>query len=108
MSTTTVTTVPLVPGMEDGEYDWSNLTSADLDTAELAASTTATTTTTLSALDRWSHRAGAPRSMIFIRDVCSRKHKELVEENLEVGVMFASKAFVQLIANPFVGRLTNS
>ena len=37
-----------------------------------------------------------------------RKHKELVEENLEVGVMFASKAFVQLIANPFVGRLTNT
>jgi len=36
-----------------------------------------------------------------------RKHKELVEENLEVGVMFASKAFVQLIANPFVGPLTN-
>jgi len=37
-----------------------------------------------------------------------KKAKELVEENLEVGVMFASKAFVQLIANPFVGRLTNS
>jgi len=36
-----------------------------------------------------------------------KKHKELVEENLEVGVMFASKAFVQLLANPFVGPLTN-
>merc|ERR1711963_782546 len=36
-----------------------------------------------------------------------QKHKELVEENFEVGVMFASKAFVQLIANPFVGPLTN-
>lgn len=36
-----------------------------------------------------------------------RKHKELVQENIEVGVMFASKAFVQLIANPFVGPLTN-
>ena len=36
-----------------------------------------------------------------------RKHQELLDENLEVGVMFASKAFVQLIANPFVGRLTN-
>ena len=105
MATTTVTT-PLVPGMEEGEYDWSNLTSADLDTAELAASSTATTT--LSALDRWSHRAGAPCSILFMPDLCSRKHKELVEENLEVGVMFASKAFVQLIANPFVGRLTNS
>merc|ERR1719500_763735 len=38
----------------------------------------------------------------------AKKAKELVEENLEVGVMFASKAFVQLIANPFVGRLTNN
>ena len=37
-----------------------------------------------------------------------RKSKELIEENFEVGVLFASKAFVQLIANPFVGRLTNS
>merc|ERR1719422_1533787 len=36
-----------------------------------------------------------------------RKHKELVEENVEVGVMFASKAVVQMIANPFVGPLTN-
>ena len=36
-----------------------------------------------------------------------RKHKELVKENVEVGVMFASKAVVQLIANPFVGPLTN-
>ncbi|XP_040575533.1 synaptic vesicular amine transporter [Lepeophtheirus salmonis] len=35
------------------------------------------------------------------------KHKDLVEENVEVGVMFASKAVVQLIANPFVGPLTN-
>ena len=35
------------------------------------------------------------------------KHKELVHENVEVGVMFASKAVVQLIANPFVGPLTN-
>ena len=36
-----------------------------------------------------------------------RKHKELTHENVEVGVMFASKAVVQLITNPFVGPLTN-
>lgn len=30
-----------------------------------------------------------------------------MEENVEVGIMFASKAFVQLIANPFVGPLTH-
>merc|ERR1712079_774676 len=37
----------------------------------------------------------------------NRRHDELVQENIEVGVMFASKAVVQLIANPFVGPLTN-
>jgi len=36
-----------------------------------------------------------------------QKHNELIQENIEVGVMFASKAVVQLIANPFVGPLTN-
>eukprot|EP00093_Oithona_nana_P013395 13395.XXX_540865_544646_1 [CDS] Oithona nana genome sequencing. len=36
-----------------------------------------------------------------------RKHKELTHENVEVGVMFASKAVVQLMTNPFVGPLTN-
>jgi hypothetical protein len=36
-----------------------------------------------------------------------RKHNELLEENVETGFMFASKAVVQLITNPFVGPLTN-
>lgn len=36
-----------------------------------------------------------------------RKHDDLMHENVEVGVMFASKAVVQLITNPFVGPLTN-
>uniref|UniRef100_A0A182JLJ3 Major facilitator superfamily (MFS) profile domain-containing protein n=1 Tax=Anopheles atroparvus TaxID=41427 RepID=A0A182JLJ3_ANOAO len=35
------------------------------------------------------------------------RHKELVEETVEVGLMFASKAFVQLLANPIVGPLTH-
>ena len=42
-----------------------------------------------------------------IMDPSLRKHLELVNENQEVGVLFAAKAFVQLIANPFVGKLTN-
>ena len=33
--------------------------------------------------------------------------KELVDETAEVGLMFASKAFVQLLANPIVGPLTH-
>jgi len=35
------------------------------------------------------------------------KHNELIEENVETGFMFASKAVVQLITNPFVGPLTH-
>ncbi|XP_058791139.1 synaptic vesicular amine transporter [Phymastichus coffea] len=34
-------------------------------------------------------------------------HQELIEETVAVGVMFASKAFVQLLANPIVGPLTH-
>lgn len=35
------------------------------------------------------------------------RHKDLVQETVEIGMMFASKAFVQLLANPFVGPLTH-
>ncbi|XP_071051011.1 synaptic vesicular amine transporter isoform X2 [Onthophagus taurus] len=35
------------------------------------------------------------------------RHQDLVEETVDVGMMLASKAFVQLIANPFVGPLTH-
>lgn len=37
----------------------------------------------------------------------TRRHAELANENVKVGLMFASKAMIQLIANPFVGHLTN-
>lgn len=35
------------------------------------------------------------------------KHDELVDETYEIGFMLASKVVVQLLANPFVGPLTN-
>ncbi|CAH0599566.1 unnamed protein product [Chrysodeixis includens] len=35
------------------------------------------------------------------------RHQELIHETVAVGVMFASKALVQLLANPFVGPLTH-
>ena len=35
------------------------------------------------------------------------RHKDILKENIKVGLMFASKAFLQLIANPFVGPITN-
>uniref|UniRef100_A0A3P8VJV9 Solute carrier family 18 member A1 n=1 Tax=Cynoglossus semilaevis TaxID=244447 RepID=A0A3P8VJV9_CYNSE len=34
--------------------------------------------------------------------------KRVLEENVHVGLLFASKALVQLLVNPFVGPLTNS
>lgn len=37
----------------------------------------------------------------------AQRHKELLEETVAVGMMFASKAFVQLLANPIVGPLTH-
>lgn len=36
-----------------------------------------------------------------------QRHKELVGETVEIGIMFASKAFVQLLVNPVVGILTH-
>lgn len=36
-----------------------------------------------------------------------QRHEDLQKENLEVGVMFASKPIIQAITNPFVGTLTN-
>nr|CAD7196315.1 unnamed protein product [Timema douglasi] len=36
------------------------------------------------------------------------RHKDLIEETVAVGMMFASKAFVQLLANPIVGPLTHN
>lgn len=37
----------------------------------------------------------------------SLRHQELVSENAEVGIMFASKPVVQAVTNLFVGPLTN-
>ncbi|XP_067657388.1 synaptic vesicular amine transporter-like [Haliotis asinina] len=34
-------------------------------------------------------------------------HKAFANENVQVGLMFASKAIMQLITNPFIGPLTN-
>lgn len=38
---------------------------------------------------------------------CPREDKDLLNENVQVGLLFASKASVQLITNPFIGLLTN-
>lgn len=38
---------------------------------------------------------------------CPQSSSLLLNENIKVGLLFASKATVQLITNPFVGPLTN-
>ncbi|XP_072290447.1 synaptic vesicular amine transporter-like, partial [Eucyclogobius newberryi] len=38
---------------------------------------------------------------------CPLSRSSLVNENVKVGLLFASKATVQLITNPFIGPLTN-
>uniref|UniRef100_A0A914DT09 Major facilitator superfamily (MFS) profile domain-containing protein n=1 Tax=Acrobeloides nanus TaxID=290746 RepID=A0A914DT09_9BILA len=43
-----------------------------------------------------------------IREVNEKyRHDALTEENVHVGLMFGSKALVQLITNPLIGQLTN-
>lgn len=38
---------------------------------------------------------------------CPQSTSRLLNENVKVGMLFASKATVQLITNPFIGPLTN-
>lgn len=38
---------------------------------------------------------------------CTDRTDSLSDENVRVGLLFASKALMQLLANPFVGPLTN-
>ncbi|XP_077206007.1 synaptic vesicular amine transporter [Paroedura picta] len=38
---------------------------------------------------------------------CPKEDKDLLNENVQVGLLFASKATVQLFTNPFIGPMTN-
>lgn len=38
---------------------------------------------------------------------CPKEDKDLLNENVQVGLLFASKATMQLITNPFIGPMTN-
>lgn len=60
---------------------------------------------------------GRPKDEEFLSDAeqlmnnktmqTSLKHQDLVKENTEVSVMFASKPIFQALVNPFVGSITN-
>uniref|UniRef100_A0A0K0DN88 MFS domain-containing protein n=1 Tax=Angiostrongylus cantonensis TaxID=6313 RepID=A0A0K0DN88_ANGCA len=47
------------------------------------------------------------RSTITSSDTQKERHNILATENVLVGLMFGSKALVQLVANPWIGPLTN-
>ena len=40
-------------------------------------------------------------------DEAQQRRKELSMDNLEVGILLASKAILEMITNPFVGMLTD-
>ncbi|XP_023288096.1 synaptic vesicular amine transporter isoform X2 [Orussus abietinus] len=90
-TTTTTTTTPRCPCASSNssnnsqiEFLGSFTTSADV--------TVESTTVNLTAIEEEENQ---------------QRHKELLEETVAVGMMFASKAFVQLLANPIVGPLTH-
>ncbi|XP_054854252.1 chromaffin granule amine transporter [Eublepharis macularius] len=48
-----------------------------------------------------------PQAALIPSDNCTEGADFLTQENVRVGLLFASKALMQLIANPFIGPLTN-
>ena len=52
----------------------------------------------------WVNESTVPPDLT---DYEKKRHEDIVNENVAVGLMFASKAIMQLITNPFIGPLTN-
>ncbi|MBZ3890662.1 Synaptic vesicular amine transporter [Sciurus carolinensis] len=57
------------------------------------------------------HRAATTQHMVTNKSTapsdCPSEDKDLLNENVQVGLLFASKATIQLLTNPFIGLLTN-
>lgn len=57
------------------------------------------------------HRAATTQHTVTNKSTapsdCPSEDKDLLNENVQVGLLFASKATVQLLTNPFIGLLTN-
>jgi len=107
------TVVPIIPEfLYHVRHRYDNLTTTTIRPTSMTTSTASMVSTMDWDMDNGTRGEREDFTSTTLRTTTlsfqAKKAKELVEENLEVGVMFASKAFVQLIANPFVGRLTNS
>ncbi|KFM60048.1 Synaptic vesicular amine transporter, partial [Stegodyphus mimosarum] len=60
------------------------------------------------ALDiHYLHKFGKVRNCSGHSTEAPHSRQHMVNENSEVGLLFASKAIVQLIMNPIIGPLTN-
>ncbi|XP_006111441.2 synaptic vesicular amine transporter isoform X1 [Pelodiscus sinensis] len=65
-----------------------------------------------SARTRWRDLYGTHTEQMMVNVTntpsdCLTEDKDLLNENVQVGLLFASKATVQLITNPFIGPMTN-
>ena len=92
LASMTTTEGPDLSEFADVEFGFDEDSAVEVSYEEEMATVTAATTL-------------ASTTMLAAED--KQRHKELMSETAEVGLMFASKAVVQLIANPFVGPLTN-
>ncbi|KAG9344615.1 hypothetical protein JZ751_011287 [Albula glossodonta] len=63
--------------------------------------------TTLRPESHATYTTPAPRNATTPDPDCPKGTEQLLNENVKVGLLFASKATVQLITNPFIGPLTN-
>lgn len=53
-------------------------------------------------------KATNPQHLVMNKSAdCPSEDQDLLNENVQVGLLFASKATVQLLTNPFIGLLTN-
>ncbi|CAL8082082.1 unnamed protein product [Orchesella dallaii] len=98
------TVVPIIP---DFLYTIRHPGGTFYGTEDLGAPLANASTGNTSFISETSREALAEAARNRQKELKIAKHKDLADENVEVGVMFASKAFVQLLANPFVGPLTN-
>ncbi|XP_042711239.1 synaptic vesicular amine transporter isoform X2 [Chrysemys picta bellii] len=117
--------VPIIPSYLYSIKHQKNETEIQTMRPEIAASTVASFQSIFSYYDNSTMDTGSQSDRTRSRDLyhtqteqmvvnvtnapsdCPTKDKDLLNENVQVGLLFASKATVQLITNPFIGPMTN-
>ncbi|XP_039402971.1 synaptic vesicular amine transporter isoform X3 [Mauremys reevesii] len=117
--------VPIIPSYLYSITHQKNETEIQTMRPEIAASTVASFQSIFSYYDNSTMDTGSQSNRTRSRDLyhtqteqmvvnvtnvpsdCPTEDKDLLNENVQVGLLFASKATVQLITNPFIGPMTN-